>query len=89
MIPPSLLHQQSGHYLAGHNLLLAHAKTVKLYRTKYKMKQGGQIGITINSDYKQFACDTPQDRAAAERAQIFVMGWFADPVFFGKYVLMI
>ena len=33
----------------------------------------------------QYACETPQDKAAAERAQIFVMGWFADPVFLGDY----
>ena len=39
-----------------------------------KPTQGGKIGITINSDYKQQACQTQQDAAAAERAQIFVMG---------------
>ncbi|KAM3567369.1 hypothetical protein VYU27_010484, partial [Nannochloropsis oceanica] len=31
------------------------------------------------------ACETSQDKEAAERSQIFVMGWFADPVFFGDY----
>jgi beta-glucosidase/6-phospho-beta-glucosidase/beta-galactosidase len=51
----------------------------------YQKPQGGKIGITINSDYKQQACTSEQDAAAAERAQIFVMGWFADPVFFGDY----
>jgi len=33
----------------------------------------------------QYYCDNTLDKAAAERSQIFVMGWFADPVFLGDY----
>lgn len=67
---------------------LSHTHTHILHphpHTKHNIPQGGKIGITINSDYKQQACASEQDKAAAERAQIFVMGWFADPVFFGDY----
>lgn len=35
---------------AGHNLILAHAYAVKLYREEFKPTQGGQIGITLNGD---------------------------------------
>ncbi|KAM3571215.1 hypothetical protein VYU27_006732 [Nannochloropsis oceanica] len=50
---PGIKNIKSGAYLAGHNLLLAHSKAVKVYKTKYQAAQGGKIGITINSDYKQ------------------------------------
>ncbi|TFJ84204.1 hypothetical protein NSK_004195 [Nannochloropsis salina CCMP1776] len=82
---PGIKDIKSGAYLAGHHLLLAHSKAVKLYREKYQVLQGGKIGITINSDFKQYYCDNTLDKAAAERSQIFVMGWFADPVFLGDY----
>jgi beta-glucosidase len=32
----------------GHNLLVSHAHTVDLYRTVFKPKQNGRIGITLN-----------------------------------------
>lgn len=35
-------------WIVGHNILLAHANTVKLFREQYKPSQGGQIGITLN-----------------------------------------
>lgn len=38
-------------YVAGHNVLNAHAKAVSTYRTKYKAEQGGMIGITLNCDW--------------------------------------
>jgi beta-glucosidase/6-phospho-beta-glucosidase/beta-galactosidase len=45
---PGLKNAKSGHYLAGHHLLLAHGKAVKVYREKYQKLQKGKIGITIN-----------------------------------------
>jgi beta-glucosidase len=35
-------------WIVGHNLLLAHAYTVKLYRSEYSEKCGGIIAITLN-----------------------------------------
>uniref|UniRef100_A0A672K1L4 beta-glucosidase n=1 Tax=Sinocyclocheilus grahami TaxID=75366 RepID=A0A672K1L4_SINGR len=40
-------------YIAGHNLLKAHAEAWHLYNDKYRAKQGGIIGITINSDWAE------------------------------------
>lgn len=71
-------------YLAGHQLLLAHAKAVQVYRTKYS-HQKGQIGITNNCDWREPLTDNPKDIAAAERALQFFLGWFADPVYKGDY----
>lgn len=36
------------HLIAGHSLLLGHARAVKLYRAEFKEKAGGQIGATLN-----------------------------------------
>jgi beta-glucosidase len=72
-------------YIAGHNLLLAHAKAVDIYRSKYQSAQQGQIGITNNCDWREPATDSPQDQEAATRALEFFLGWFADPIYLGDY----
>jgi len=77
-------------YIAGHNLLLAHARAVKLYREEYKSWQEGLIGITCNSDWREPLPDGNPSRymrncEAAERTRQFFLGWFADPVYFGDY----
>lgn len=38
-------------YIAGHNVLNAHARAVWIYRSRYKSFQGGMIGITLNCDW--------------------------------------
>ncbi|ONM15945.1 Beta-glucosidase 47 [Zea mays] len=35
-------------YIAAHNMILAHAKTVNIYRKNYKSKQGGFVGISLH-----------------------------------------
>lgn len=72
-------------YLAGHQLLKAHALAVDVYRKKYQTAQGGKIGITNNCDWREPLTDSPADRAAAERALEFFLGWFADPIYKGDY----
>lgn len=67
-------------YVAGHHLLRAHAKAVACYRREFA-QQGGRIGITNNCDWREPLTDKPEDREAAERALLFYLGWFADPVF--------
>lgn len=71
-------------YLAGHNLILAHAKAVDIYRKKYA-HQNGRIGITNNCDWREPLTDSPEDFEAAERALEFFLAWFADPIYKGKY----
>ena len=71
-------------YLAAHHLLLAHAKAVDVYRTSFQHQQG-KIGITNNCDWREPLTDKPEDQAAAERALLFFLGWFADPIYKGDY----
>jgi beta-galactosidase len=72
-------------YRAGHELLRAHGRAVSLYRREYQPAQGGIIGISNNCDWREPLTDSPEDRAAAERALEFFLGWFADPVYRGEY----
>jgi len=71
-------------YLAAHNILRAHGRAVNLFRTKYA-HQSGSIGITNNCDWREPLTDSAEDKAAAERALLFFLGWFADPIYKGDY----
>jgi len=71
-------------YLAAHNLILAHAKAVHIYRDNYA-HQNGQIGITNNCDWREPLTDSQLDKDAAERAIQFFIAWFADPIYKGDY----
>ncbi|CAJ1385511.1 unnamed protein product [Effrenium voratum] len=68
-------------YIAGHNVLRAHAAAVDLYRRKYQAQQKGQIGITNNFDWREPKTNTEADIAAAERAIVFNLGWYSEPIF--------
>ncbi|KAL8457350.1 hypothetical protein ACS0TY_035272 [Phlomoides rotata] len=73
-------------YMVTRNLLLAHAEVVNLYRTKFKEFQEGKIGIVLNTCW--FVPRNPNsepDQEAANRAQDFMLGWFLDPVMYGRY----
>ncbi|KAL5705682.1 beta-glucosidase [Ranunculus cassubicifolius] len=72
-------------YLAAHNILLAHAEAVHLYRTKYQEKQKGQIGITLLGFWLEPFTNSSQNIAASQRMRDFHLGWFLDPLVYGKY----
>lgn len=46
----------------GHNVILSHAHAVKVYREEFKVKQGGEIGITLNGDWAMPYDDSPQSK---------------------------
>jgi len=81
---PDLSNWRMDPYIAGHNVLNAHAAAVDLYRRKYQKQQGGKIGITLNSDWREPKTNDPLDVAAAARGVEFALGWFADPIFGGR-----
>lgn len=88
--PGRKIHGETEAYLAAHNLLLAHARAVDLYRREFKPTQRGRIGITLNCDWREpKPSDDPQEQKrnaeAAERSLLFNLGWYADPVYFGDY----
>uniref|UniRef100_A0A7N2R4M7 Beta-glucosidase n=1 Tax=Quercus lobata TaxID=97700 RepID=A0A7N2R4M7_QUELO len=40
-------------YLAAHHQILAHAAAVSIYRSKYKDKQGGQVGLVLDCEWAE------------------------------------
>ncbi len=80
--PPGVRDESAG-YLAGHNLLRAHAYAVARFRSSRAAR--GSISFALNSTYAYPASDSPADHAAAERAMLGFAGWFGDPVWFGDY----
>ncbi|GBG93475.1 hypothetical protein CBR_g71196, partial [Chara braunii] len=72
-------------YIVGHNVLRAHAAAVDTYRRSYQPHQGGKIGITLDHSWCIPVSDTAADKEAAERRQLFGLGWFLEPVMRGNY----
>jgi beta-glucosidase len=73
-------------WIAGHNLLVAHGRAVKVYRDEFKPTDKGQIGITLNGDaVYPWDPEDPEDVEACDRKIEFAISWFADPIYFGKY----
>ncbi|XP_058073470.1 beta-glucosidase 12-like [Magnolia sinica] len=72
-------------YIVAHNLLLAHAETVKHYRDKYQESQKGIIGIINMADWYLPLSTSEADYRATQRANDFIIGWFMDPLTNGEY----
>ncbi|KAK1336989.1 hypothetical protein QTO34_003031 [Cnephaeus nilssonii] len=69
-------------YIAGHNLIKAHAEAWHLYNDVYRARQGGLISITISSDWAEPRDPSNQEDVEAARRYVqFMGGWFAHPIF--------
>ncbi|KAG0583249.1 hypothetical protein M758_3G122500 [Ceratodon purpureus] len=72
-------------YIAAHNVLLAHAAAVDVYKKKFKAVQGGVVGISVDAEWAEPLNDSAADKEAAERHLLFQLGWFLDPIYRGDY----
>ncbi|XP_062162271.1 beta-glucosidase 40-like [Alnus glutinosa] len=72
-------------YIVAHNVLLSHATVTDIYRTKYKSKQRGSVGISFDVIWFEPATNSTEDIEAAQRAQDFQLGWFIEPLILGDY----
>ncbi|XP_058472208.1 lactase/phlorizin hydrolase-like [Solea solea] len=80
--PPGIKDYVVASYQATHNILKSHAETWHVYNDKYRTKQGGKVGIALNSDWAEPKDPSrPEDIAAADRYLQFMLGWFAHPIF--------
>lgn len=69
-------------FLVAHTMLVSHGHAVKLYKERFQPQQKGTIGITLSGNYSSpWDAADPLDVEAAERARLFEIGWYADPVF--------
>ena len=66
-------------HAAAHNVLLAHARAVKRYRSEFAPAQRGAIGITLNVPFALPANgSSPEDVKAAARNNAFQLGGLAS-----------
>lgn len=73
-------------YLVSHHALLAHARTVHLYRKEFQAAQKGVIGITVDSPwYVPLDENSVSDQKASQDSLEGFLGMFLDPIFFGDY----
>ncbi|GLU09529.1 hypothetical protein SLE2022_263840 [Rubroshorea leprosula] len=72
-------------YIVAHNILRSHATVVDIYRNKYKAKQQGSVGISLDVIWYEPENNSAVDIEAAQRAQDFQLGWFIEPLIFGDY----
>ena len=62
--------------------LIAHARTVDLYRKKYKPEQNGLISIALNGVWTEPLDPTSEADIEASQLQMdFTFSWFADPIY--------
>ncbi|KAH9327698.1 hypothetical protein KI387_007876 [Taxus chinensis] len=67
-------------YIVAHNVLIAHAAAVELYREIYQAKQGGWIGLVLLMNWPIPLTNKSTDIAATQRYNDFGVGWFLDPI---------
>uniref|UniRef100_A0A3Q1I872 Uncharacterized protein n=1 Tax=Anabas testudineus TaxID=64144 RepID=A0A3Q1I872_ANATE len=80
--PPGIKDYVVASYQVTHNIIKSHAEAWHVYNDKYRMKQGGKVGIALNSDWAEpMDPSRPEDIAAADRYLQFMLGWFTHPIF--------
>ncbi|CDK28778.1 unnamed protein product [Kuraishia capsulata CBS 1993] len=73
-------------YIVGHSLLVCHARTINLWRTKYKQKYPHvKLGIVINVNWGEPYDSSEGSKEAAEEFMHKASLWLSDPVYFGDY----
>jgi len=72
-------------YVVGHNVILAHAYAARQYQSNFQRRQRGQIGISLDVDWREPCSKSTWDKEAAQRALDWDVGWFADPIWKGDY----
>ncbi|XP_073158795.1 beta-glucosidase 10-like [Henckelia pumila] len=72
-------------YIVGHNILLAHSATAKLYKKTYQVIQKGYIGFSIYNMWMVPYTNAKEDVTATERAIDYYIGWLINPLMFGDY----
>eukprot|EP00775_Hariotina_reticulata_P011794 gene11794-11939_t len=86
LFPPGEQGGNEAMFTCGHNLLLAHAAAVKLFRDKFQPSQHGRVTVAVCGAFG-IPYDS-QSQADAEAVEIMMQSkwaWFAEPLLRGDY----
>ncbi|KAK9452708.1 glycoside hydrolase superfamily [Dipodascopsis uninucleata] len=73
-------------FVSGHNLLLAHAAAVKVFREgQFNKKKDSEICIVINANWGEPWNDSEECKKAAADFRVMAFEWFSHPVYVGDY----
>ncbi|GFN90101.1 lactase-phlorizin hydrolase-like [Plakobranchus ocellatus] len=73
-----------GVYRVAHNIIRSHSRAYHIYNNNFKSLYGGQVGITLDIEWKEPLTNSLADSLAAERAIQFKLGWFGNAIFAGS-----
>jgi 6-phospho-beta-glucosidase len=80
--PPGIVNDPKKYFMATHNVITAHARSVEAYK---KLRQFGEIGIT-HVFSPAFPVDNKEENVfAAFHANQYEIAWYYDPVLKGTY----
>ena len=80
--PPGIINDPKKYFQATHNVFVAHAKAVKIYK---ELKQYGEIGIT-HVFSPAFSIDEEKENIeATNHANYYETFWYYDPILKGEY----
>lgn len=69
-------------YVVAHTQLVSHGHVCAIYKRDFQPSQKGTIMITLDGNwYEPWDALDDNDKAAAERAKDFEIGWFAEPLY--------
>lgn len=80
--PPAIVGDVNKYFQATHNVFLAHAKSIELYKS---LKQYGEIGITHVFSPAFSVDDKEENVLAAKHANELELNWYYDPILKGEY----
>ena len=80
--PPGIINDPKKYFMATHNVITAHAKSVEAYK---KLRQFGEIGITHVFSPAFPVDDNEENVFAAYHANQYEIAWYYDPVLKGTY----
>nr|KAG5708127.1 hypothetical protein BaRGS_002863 [Batillaria attramentaria] len=70
-----------GVYTVAHNIIRSHVKAYHTYRQHFQDRFHGKVGITLDIEWKEPLTLRQEDRYAADRAIMFKLGWFGNPIY--------
>lgn len=63
-------------YIVVYNVLFVYVVVVDVYRKKFKVIQGGMMGIVVDIEWVEFMISFVVDKEVVEQYLFFQLGWY-------------